>query len=45
MIAKMFGSRPRGVAVEAIRRDEYTGRLFTFFTDPDGLPLELYEAD
>ena len=34
-----------GVAVEAIRRDEYTGRLFTFFADPDGLPLELYEGD
>jgi glyoxylase I family protein len=23
--------------------DEYTGRRFTFFADPDGLPLELYE--
>jgi glyoxylase I family protein len=32
-----------GVAVEAVRVDEYTGRRFTFFTDPDGLPLELYE--
>jgi glyoxylase I family protein len=29
---------------EPIRVDEYTGRRFTFFTDPDGLPLELYEA-
>jgi glyoxylase I family protein len=34
----------KGVAVEAIRVDEYTGRRFTFFADPDGLPLELYEA-
>lgn len=34
----------RGIAVEAIRVDEYTGRRFTFFADPDGLPLELYEA-
>ncbi|AJE19766.1 VOC family protein [Azotobacter chroococcum] len=34
----------RGIAVEAIRTDEYTGRRFTFFADPDGLPLELYEA-
>ncbi|MCQ4303934.1 VOC family protein [Stutzerimonas frequens] len=34
----------QGVAVEAIRTDEYTGRRFTFFADPDGLPLELYEA-
>lgn len=35
----------RGVAVEDIRVDEHTGRRFTFFADPDGLPLELYEAD
>ena len=33
----------KGVSVEAIRTDEYTGRRFTFFADPDGLPLELYE--
>jgi glyoxylase I family protein len=35
----------RGVAVEEVRTDEYTGRRFTFFADPDGLPLEVYEAD
>ena len=34
-----------GIVVEPIRVDEYTGRRFTFFADPDGLPLELYEAD
>lgn len=34
----------KGVDVEPIRVDEYTGRKFTFFSDPDGLPLELYEA-
>ena len=33
-----------GVAVEPVRTDEYTGRRFTFFADPDGLPLELYEV-
>jgi len=33
----------RGVACEPVRIDEYTGRRFTFFADPDGLPLELYE--
>jgi glyoxylase I family protein len=33
-----------GVSVEPIRVDELTGRRFTFFADPDGLPLELYEA-
>ena len=32
-----------GVAVEDIRVDEYTGRRFTFFADPDELPLEIYE--
>ena len=32
-----------GVSVEAIRTDEYTGKRFTFFADPDGLPLELYK--
>ncbi len=32
------------VATEALRVDEYTGKRFTFFADPDGLPLELYEA-
>ncbi|MEI4472521.1 SMU1112c/YaeR family gloxylase I-like metalloprotein [Frigidibacter sp. MR17.24] len=33
----------RGIAVEEIRTDPYTGRRFTFFPDPDALPLELYE--
>ncbi|SEI05969.1 glyoxylase I family protein [Rheinheimera pacifica] len=31
------------VAVELIRIDEFTGKAFTFFQDPDGLPLELYQ--
>ncbi|MFE3799984.1 VOC family protein [Nocardia tengchongensis] len=35
--------RGRGVAVEEVRVDEYTGKRFAFFFDPDGLPLELYE--
>jgi glyoxylase I family protein len=35
----------QGVAVEPIRVDELTGRAFTFFPDPDGLPLEIYEAE
>lgn len=33
----------QGVAVEKVRVNEYTGKRFTFFGDPDGLPLELYE--
>ena len=32
-----------GIDVEPIRIDEYTGKQFTFFSDPDGLPLELYQ--
>jgi glyoxylase I family protein len=32
------------VKCEPIRVDEYTGRRFTFFADPDDLPLELYET-
>ena len=34
----------KGIAMEDIRIDEYTQRRFVFFADPDGLPLELYEA-
>lgn len=32
-----------GVECEQIRIDEFTGKRFTFFKDPDNLPLELYE--
>ncbi|RAW02830.1 SMU1112c/YaeR family gloxylase I-like metalloprotein [Pseudochryseolinea flava] len=32
-----------GIETEPIRRDEFTGKYFTFFRDPDNLPLELYE--
>jgi glyoxylase I family protein len=38
------GLEARGVAVEPIRLDEFTGRRFTFLADPDELPLELYET-
>jgi glyoxylase I family protein len=34
----------KNIAVESIRVDEYTNKKFTFFNDPDGLPLELYET-
>lgn len=33
----------KGVSTEPIRIDEYTGKRFTFFADPDALPIELYE--
>lgn len=31
------------VIAEPIRVDEHTGKRFTFFADPDGLPIEFYE--
>ncbi|MGZ3814444.1 MAG: VOC family protein [Mucilaginibacter sp.] len=31
------------IVVEPIRIDEFTGKRFTFFADPDGLPIEFYE--
>lgn len=34
----------RGVFCEPVRVDEFTGKRFTFFADPDGLPIELYES-
>jgi|SRR5579863_1929950 len=33
----------RGIEVEPIRADESTSKAFTFFADPDGLPIEIYE--
>jgi glyoxylase I family protein len=33
----------RGVEVEPIRTDDVTNKSFTFFRDPDGLPIEVYE--
>ncbi|MGJ7033806.1 SMU1112c/YaeR family gloxylase I-like metalloprotein [Niabella hirudinis] len=33
----------KGILVESLRIDEYTGKKFTFFFDPNGLPIELYE--
>lgn len=33
----------RGIFCEPVRRDEYTGKRFTFLFDPDRLPIELYE--
>jgi len=32
-----------GVTCEPVRVDPFTDKRFTFFNDPDGLPLELYE--
>ena len=32
-----------GILAEPIRVDEFTGKRFTFFRDPDDLPIEIYE--
>ncbi|AEB25901.1 VOC family protein [Bacillus sp. L381] len=36
--------KEKGIETEPIRTDPLTGKRFTFFFDPDKLPLELYEA-
>jgi glyoxylase I family protein len=36
--------KSKGINPEPIRVDPFTGKKFTFFNDPDGLPLELYEV-
>ncbi|GIM28603.1 VOC family protein [Clostridium polyendosporum] len=33
----------KDIVTEPIRIDEITGKKFTFFQDPDRLPLEIYE--
>ncbi len=33
-----------GIKSEPVRVDEHTGQRFTFFRDPDDLPIELYEV-
>ncbi|MCF0060089.1 VOC family protein [Dyadobacter chenwenxiniae] len=35
--------RKKNIVTEAVRVDEFTGKKFTFFADPDDLPIELYE--
>ncbi|MEH1949456.1 MAG: VOC family protein [Nostoc sp.] len=35
--------KSKGLEVESIRVDEITGKQYTFFKDPDNLPLEIYE--
>lgn len=35
--------KSKGIEVEDVRVDKLTGKKFTFFSDPDSLPLEIYE--
>jgi glyoxylase I family protein len=34
----------KNIIAEPIRIDEFTGKKFTFFSDPDNLPIEIYEV-
>lgn len=36
--------KSKNVEVQEVRIDELTGKKFVFFMDPNGQPLELYEA-
>jgi glyoxylase I family protein len=40
----VFSLKSKGVEVENIRVDKITNKKFTFFKDPDNLPLEIYEG-
>jgi|SRR5690606_5541568 len=33
----------QNITTEPVRIDEYTNKKFTFFSDPDNLPIEIYE--
>jgi glyoxylase I family protein len=35
--------KSKNITTEQIRIDEFTNRKFTFFNDPDNLPIEIYE--
>lgn len=35
--------RLKNITTEEIRIDEFTNKKFTFFNDPDHLPIEIYE--
>ncbi len=37
--------KEKSVDVQEVRVDEFTGKKFLFFNDPNGQPLELYEAN
>jgi glyoxylase I family protein len=36
--------KSKNITPEPIRIDEYTNKKFTFFNDPDDLPIEIYEV-
>ena len=42
-LEKVIELLKKNIIVEPIRVDETTDKRFTFFADPDNLPIELYE--
>ncbi|KAA0991832.1 SMU1112c/YaeR family gloxylase I-like metalloprotein [Dyadobacter aurulentus] len=40
----VYALNTKGISPEPVRVDQYTGKKFTFFADPDHLPIELYEV-
>ena len=42
-LRRLQSSLQRALRAEPVRMDEYSRKPFTFFRDPDGLPLELHE--
>ena len=43
IVKEVANLEAKNIKVEPIRVDEGTGKRFTFFADPDGLPIEFYE--
>lgn len=41
--AEIENLKKSGIISEPIRIDAFTGKKFTFFSDPDDLPIEFYE--
>lgn len=41
--ATVYRLEQKGISCEPIRIDNLDGKRFTFFHDPDGLPIELHE--
>jgi glyoxylase I family protein len=44
IVAEMDALEAKGVQCQPLRVDPFTAKRFTFFEDPDNLPIEFYEA-
>lgn len=45
LAASVLALNAKGIPTEDIRIDQLTNMKFVFFSDPDGLPIELYESE